>query len=96
MVGTAYGPDYYKVSRGAAGRMDWVFENNVSLRYRPLWAQKKLSLQLDIFNVLNLQTVIERVETAEISLAGTRNSTYLLPTAWQSPRRMQLSASYDF
>jgi hypothetical protein len=96
VVGTAYGADYYKVSRGAAGRMDWVFENNVSLRYRPLWAQKKLSLQLDIFNVLNLQTVIERVETAEISLAGTRNSTYLLPTAWQAPRRMQLSASYDF
>jgi hypothetical protein len=96
VVGTAYGADYYKVSRGAAGRMDWVFENNVSLRYRPLWAQKKLSLQLDVFNVLNLQTVIERVETAEISLAGTRSTTYLLPTAWQAPRRMQLSASYDF
>lgn len=96
VVGTAYGADYYKVSRGAAGRMDWVFENNLSLRYRPAWAQKKLSMQLDIFNVLNLQTVIERVETAEIDLSGTRNVTYLLPTAWQTPRRMQLSVGYDF
>ncbi|MEZ5412996.1 MAG: TonB-dependent receptor plug domain-containing protein [Opitutaceae bacterium] len=96
VVGTAYASDYYKVSRGAAGRMDWVFENNLSLRYRPAWAQKKLTMQLDIFNVLNLQTVMERVETAEIDLSGTRDATYLLPTSWQTPRRMQLSVGYDF
>ncbi|MCC6416018.1 MAG: TonB-dependent receptor [Opitutaceae bacterium] len=96
VVGTAYGSDYYKVSRGAAGRMKWLFENNLSLSYRPAWAEKKLTLQLDIFNVMNLQTVVERVETAELDLSGTRNATYMLPTAWQTPRRMQLSVGYDF
>lgn len=96
VTGTDYGADYYLVPRGSAGRMNWVFENNLSLRYRPEWAQKKLSLQLDVFNVMNLQTVTERVETSNISLAGTHDATYLLPTSWQTPRRIQLSAGYDF
>jgi hypothetical protein len=96
VVGTDYGNAYYLTPRGHAGRMGWVLENNMSLRYRPQWAQKKFSLQLDVFNVLNLQTVTERVETANISIAGTPDATYMLPTSWQTPRRMQLSAGYDF
>ena len=96
VVGTDYGADYYLTPRGKAGRMDWTFENNFSLRYRPQWAQKKLSLQLDIFNLMNYQAVTERVETYNISLAGTPDATYNLPTSWQTPRRMQFSVGYDF
>lgn len=96
VVGTAYAENYYLVARGAAGRMDWVFDGNVSFRYVPNWAKKRLTLQIDIFNVLNRRTVTEQVETAEIDLSGTADATYLLPTAWQTPRRVQMSASFAF
>ena len=55
-----------------------------------------ISLQLDIFNLMNYQAVTERVETYNISLAGTPDATYNLPTSWQTPRRMQFSVGYDF
>jgi hypothetical protein len=96
VIGTAYSDAYYLVSRGGAGRMDWVFEGNVSLRYTPKWAKKKLTLQADVFNVLNQQTVIERNETYATDVLGTRDATYNLPTAWQTPRRIRLSVGYDF
>lgn len=96
VIGTAYSAAYYLVSRGAAGRMDWLFEGNVSLRYTPKWAKKKLTLQADVFNVLNQQTVIERNEVLTNDVLGTRNATYNLPTAWQTPRRVRLSVGYDF
>lgn len=96
VVGTGYENNYYLTPRGKAGRMDWTFENDLSLRYTPAWSKKRLALQLDIFNVLNLQAVTERVETAQIDLSGTGDATYMLPYSWQTPRRVQFSASYGF
>ena len=96
VTGTDYEDSYYLVPRGHAGRLDWVFEGDVSLRYTPKWADRKLSVQLDIFNVLNLQNVTEVAEVSQIDLSGTPDATYRLPTAWQTPRHIQISASYGF
>jgi len=96
VTGTGYEGNYYLVPRGKAGRLDWVFEGDLSFRYTPKWANNKFSVQLDIFNVLNFQAVTEVAEVAEIDLSGTPDATYRLPTAWQTPRRIQISASYGF
>ena len=96
VTGSGYEDSYYLVPRGKAGRLHWVFEGDLSFRYTPKWANGKFSTQLDIFNVLNLQNVIEVAEVSQIDLSGTPDVTYRLPTAWQTPRRIQISASYGF
>ncbi|KXU37875.1 hypothetical protein AXK11_01605 [Cephaloticoccus primus] len=96
VTGTGYGADYYLVQRGHAGRMGWVFEQGISLRYVPKWAGRRLALQVDVNNLLNRRTVTQRVEIAEIDTTGTAAADYLLPTAWQTPRRVTFSASYGF
>jgi len=96
VVGTDYADDYYLVQRGHAGRMGWVFNQDLSLRYVPKWAARRLALQIDVTNLLNRKTVTQRVEKAEIDTTGTANAEYLLPTAWQAPRRVTFSASYGF
>jgi len=96
VTGTGYGEDYYLKQRGHAGRLDWVFNQDLSLRYVPKWAGRRLALQIDVTNILNKQAVIERDEVAEIDTTGTPRAEYLLPTAWQTPRRVTFSASYGF
>lgn len=96
VVGTAYGSDYFITSRGSAGRTDWEFINDVQIRYKPQWAKDRLTLQVDINNLLNQQPVIDRVETSQRDIAGNPEVTYLLPTAWQTPRRVTFAARYEF
>ncbi|KAF1008169.1 MAG: Protein oar [Luteibacter sp.] len=84
------------VKRGSVGRTPTYWNIDLNASYKPMWA-KGLTLSANVFNVFNKQHTTTINETGEDdsgnSLSGT---TYKIPTGFQSPRYVQLSAEYDF
>jgi len=87
--------DYFAVPRGTVGTTDWVFNTNLSLIYRPKWANNRVTFSLDAFNVLNGKAVTEVVETYQNASGGTDYS-YGTPSSWQRPRYFRLSANFEY
>ena len=87
--------DYFSVPRGTLGNTDWVFNTNLTLVYRPNWAEKRVSFTLDAFNIFNGKAVTEVVETYQNASGGTDYS-YGTPSAWQRPRYFRLSANFEY
>ncbi|MCA0177543.1 MAG: TonB-dependent receptor plug domain-containing protein [Proteobacteria bacterium] len=91
------------VPRGTVGRTSWTGQVDLSIAYIPKWADKKLTLQVDIFNLFNSQKPIRLDEVRDFS-RGTSNGSenfqqsanYLRPLEFQSPRSVRLTARYDF
>ena len=98
----AYGSSTYYCngilgSRGDQGRTPWTKNLDVGLSYIPTWVEG-LSFKMDVRNVFNFQEVTEYIETAE-SGSGTANvpePDYLQPVNFQAPRRVTLTARYQF
>ena len=94
-----YGATYYvagnKVPRGSYGRTAWRNELNLNAKYTTTISDAEVSFQVDVFNVLGSNIVTEVNETAE-SAKNETNPNFLLPTAFQAPRYVQLSASVRF
>jgi hypothetical protein len=89
--------------RGTAGRTPWSYALDLQFAYTPKIAQGRLTLQADIFNVLNSQKVIEIDEVRDFSRAttvvgqpGQLAQNYGQPTAFQTPRSVRLTARYEF
>lgn len=83
--------------RGDHGRTPWIYNLDTSLAYTPEWAGKKLTLQMDVFNILNLQRVTEYYEVGEASRSTpTFEPNFLNDVNYQSPRSIRFSARYDF
>ncbi len=95
IVGTAYGASYLLAPRGSIGTTDWVFKTDLSLVYRPKWGKDRLTMSLDIFNILNNRAVTEVVETSQ-NAAGGADLTYKLPSSWQTPRYTRLSVGFEY
>jgi hypothetical protein len=95
ILGGAYGVSYLGVPRGTAGRTDWLFRTDLSLVYRPKWSKERLTLALDIFNILNGSTATEVFESYQDD-GGDRDYRWGAPTSWQAPRYMRLSASFEY
>lgn len=96
-----YGDTYYvgdkMFSRGAFGRTPWVFNIDMNAKYRLPVSEFESYLELEVFNLLNLDTPTRYVEKAEIDGAAfTVNPSFGLPAAFQNPRRVQLTASIKF
>jgi hypothetical protein len=84
-------------SRGAYGRTPWIKNFDVNVAYLPAWANGKLTLQLDVFNVFNFQKVTEYNETTELSRATpTYNPNFLNAVNYQTPRSMRFTVRYNF
>jgi hypothetical protein len=96
----AYGNDYHSVKRGSVGNTPWVFNLDLSLRWSPRnlgFLGDGFSAQIDIFNVLNLSGATEVYEYVEEDGAlNSVNPRYGIDTAWQRPRAVRLSASWEF
>jgi len=90
-----YDADGNLVPRGSLGTTPWVFNVDFSVAYRPKWAGDRLTLGLDIFNILNRRSTTEVYELATYE-TGEVNPRFLLPTSWQTPRYIRVSASLDF
>lgn len=84
------------VKRGSVGRTPSYWNIDLNASYKPVWA-KGLTLSANVFNVFNKQKTLTINEVGEddngSSLAG---STYKVPTGFQQPRYVQVSAEYDF
>ena len=85
------------VPRGTLGRTPWTYRFDASLAYMPNVAKGKLTLQMNILNVFDTDTVTEFNEVTDYS-RGTnqRNPNYGLPTSFQTPRSVSFTARYEF
>lgn len=82
---------------GSRGRLPWTKTVNLGMTYRPLFADKKLAITLDVFNVFNEQqpTVLDGTYETDDG-PGNVSNTYGVTLYQQTPRYVRLSASYDW
>jgi hypothetical protein len=84
------------VKRGSVGRTPSYWNIDLNTSYKPQWA-KGLTLSASVFNVFNKQHTLTINEVGEDpNGAPLTDSTYKIPTSYQSPRYVQVSAEYDF
>ncbi|MXW52694.1 MAG: TonB-dependent receptor [Gammaproteobacteria bacterium] len=95
----AYGAEsFYRqgilTPRGSLGRTEGIFNVDMGLQIRKeLWSHT-LRVKLDVFNVLNTDGIVEVREIADQS-TGAASPTFGLPAAFQRPRTVRLSITYD-
>lgn len=89
--------------RGSEGRTPWTHTLDLQAAYtKKMGNNNKLTLQMDIFNVLNTQEPTELNETSDYSrdttdpAPGRRSLNYGNPTSYQTPRSIRLTARYEF
>ena len=94
-----YGDTYYvgdkRYPRGSMGTTPWTARLDLNFTYNLHFNDQKVRFALDIFNIFDAATATRYDEVAEIA-AGDDSATFGLAESYQSPRRVQLSASYDF
>jgi hypothetical protein len=83
------------VHPGDVGHTPWTKQLNLGLRYSPSFAEHKLALQLQVYNVLNEQKALQ-VEPAGESGDHIINNQYQIGRYFESPRYVRLSVSYDY
>ena len=84
-------------NRGTAGRTPWTSQLDLQLAYQPKVAKGKLTLQVDVFNILNEQRVTRVNEVADYARADMRpNPNYLKPTDYQDGRSVLFTGRYEF
>jgi hypothetical protein len=81
--------------RGSLGRTGWTHTIDLSLKYRPKWAKERLTLGVDVFNIMNEQEATEVSEIAELS-DGSLRPEFMSPVAFQAPRYVRFSAEYSY
>jgi hypothetical protein len=87
--------DYARSPRGSKGTTPWTYTLNLSAGYRPVWADQKLTLQMDVLNILNRQ--VPGLYNPQYSQARNEvNQTYGMELGYSAPRSVRLSARYDF
>ncbi len=87
---------------GATGRTPWTHQINLSLTYTPDWANKHLTLQAEVHNLLNEQkATLYTSAYANNEVANNRgvtiyNPIYNTPVSTEQPRYLAFNAKYDF
>ncbi|NRA60217.1 MAG: TonB-dependent receptor [Psychrobium sp.] len=84
-------------SRGDYGRTSWTYMLDAGLVYQPEWADKQLTLQVDVFNLLNVGKGLKFNQTKDYAKGDPRiNPNFLQPTGFQAPRSVRFTARYKF
>ena len=95
----AYGASYHtcfgEIATPGAKRNPWTKTIDLGMTYRPNFLDKKLSLGVQVQNVLNANKSLQVGVTSEDSPYSVSN-TYLLSQGRQTPRTVQFTASYDW
>jgi len=105
--GLAYGVGNYHwcggmpAPSGSTGFTPWIHTLDLSLQYRPLWADKKLAFQLQVRNIANEQKITQYY--ANYGYSFRPNARYGTPSlqqagyiAMENPRTVQLGITYDW
>lgn len=93
--------------RGEGLKSDWIFNLDVSPRYRvELPTGQEITFRIDVFNLLNLHGIQERIETGDRDIADqnaagqptavTPDIDYGLPSSFQAPRSVRLGLDITF
>lgn len=80
--------------RGSLGRTEAIFNVDVGLQFKTTLWSNDLQIKLDVFNAFNTHGVLEVREVAD-EQTGTASPTFGLPVAFQRPRSVRLSFTYD-
>ncbi len=81
---------------GTNGRLPWMKELDLGVRYRPAFADHKLAFSLDVFNVTNSQVALNRVWEYNSNDTGTPNPLYGTAELLQQPRYVRFGVTYDY
>lgn len=89
--------DYRFSPRGSQGTTPWTYQLNLNAAYTPDWGglDHKLTLQVDVINVLNRQTPT-MYNWRYASNRTTVNPLYGRELNYTDPRYVRLTARYDF
>ncbi|MDA8621037.1 TonB-dependent receptor [Psychrosphaera sp.] len=79
--------------RGSFGRTPWVAKLDMNLTYNTKVSGADVTLQADVFNILNAQGITKFDEDQN---DGAVNDDFLLPTLYQAPRSVRFSATVRF
>ncbi|WP_229510671.1 MULTISPECIES: carboxypeptidase regulatory-like domain-containing protein [unclassified Massilia] len=79
--------------RGTIGRLPWEKTLDLNLVYRPVFA-KGLSLRMDVYNVLNDQSIQKVYEAYNDDYA--RVATYEMPSYFTAPRSAKFTVEYNY
>lgn len=93
-------PDYHwcfgqKSPPGSTGFTSWTKQLNLTLRYTPEFANKKLAFTFDVFNVFNEQKAIQ-IDPHSVGGMKSVSNTYNTGIYFEQPRYMRVSVSYDY
>ncbi|WP_049623353.1 TonB-dependent receptor [Frateuria defendens] len=80
---------------GSHGRLPWIRQLDLGVTYRPTFAAGKLGLSANVFNVLNEQRMTAAYPYS-VTRGTTPNPLYGTAAAYQAPRYVRLSVSYDY
>jgi outer membrane receptor for ferrienterochelin and colicin len=88
--------DYRISPRGSFGTAPWSTQLNLNVAYTPNWANEKLTLGMDIINVLNQQTPGTYNPRMETATRGQPNQFFQQEIQTAPPRYLRFMARYDF
>lgn len=98
----AYGAESFYLDgklapRGSLGRTTWTQRLDLSFKYKPnfAWVKNRLTLGVDVFNVLDSHNIREVNEVAEFG-SGAPDPEFGAPTSRQTPRYIRFSAEIAF
>ncbi|GAB3052757.1 TonB-dependent receptor domain-containing protein [Stenotrophomonas tumulicola] len=80
---------------GSHGRLGWMAQLDLGVTYKPSFADGKLAVRLDVFNVTNEQTESNIYPFSQLP-DGSVNPLWNQTVAYQTPRNARLTVSYDF
>jgi hypothetical protein len=84
------------VPRGSVGRTEWMRTLDLNVAYRPNWAEGRLTLKADVFNVFDEHAVTSVIEQGENTAGQPQPDRYLTPTTFQAPRSVRFMVQYEF
>ncbi len=93
--GSSYHTCFGSVATPGSKRNPWTRTLDLGVTYRPAFLDKKLSLGMQVRNVLNANGVLQAQVTSEVSPYVVSN-TFMLPQGRQTPRTVVFTASYDW
>lgn len=80
---------------GSHGRLPWINQFDLGLTWKPVFADGKLAVSLNVFNLLNAQKAITVYPFSQLP-DGSVNPLYGQNVVYQTPRYARLTASYDW
>ncbi|TKB57627.1 TonB-dependent receptor [Ferrimonas aestuarii] len=84
-------------NRGDYGETDWTYNVDMGINYVPAWADDRLTLKMDVFNLFNFDEAIEYNQQKDLERGSpVQNPNFLAPTEFQSPRYFRFTARYVF